>query len=60
MYVLQNIINYGDIYNRADITQKVKDYHNQGMNHEEIVEQIGEDAEIADNSEHDFHTKSKR
>ena len=45
----------GDYYNRGEIGKKVRQYHNQGMDDEEVIEQIGEDAKVAEEVEHEFH-----
>lgn len=55
-----NILNYGEYYNRKDIEKRVEEYHNDGMNDEEIIEQINDDANVAKESEHDFHSKDRR
>lgn len=46
---------YGDYYNRRDMEKKVEKYHNEGMDIEEIKEQVKEDAGIAEEIEHEFH-----
>lgn len=47
--------NYGDYYNRGEIGKKVQEYHNKGMDDEEVVKQIGKDVKIAEEVEHEFY-----
>lgn len=46
---------YGDYYNRRDMEEKVENYHNRGMDIEEIKERVKEDAQVAEEIEHEFH-----
>jgi len=49
---------YGDIYNRRDVLNKVKEYNNKGMGEDEIVKQVNEDAKNAEEIEHE-HTPNR-
>ncbi len=50
----------GDNFNRSDVAKMAKDYHNRGMNDEEIIETIGKECEIAQDVEHDMPGNSRR
>ncbi len=50
----------GDYYNRGEIGKKVRQYHNKGMDDEEVIKQIGEEAKIAEEVEHEFHIHSRK
>ena len=45
----------GEHYNRNDIEEKVEEYHNKGMDDEEVIKQIGEDMQYAEEFEHEFY-----
>lgn len=49
----------GDIYNRTDIAKKIDKYHNRGMNDEEVIKQIGADAKLAEEVEHEYHIHNR-
>ena len=51
----------GEIYNRTDITKKVEKYHEEyGMSDEEILNQIGEDLNVAERTEQAPRGTSRR
>ena len=51
---------YGEIYNESDLREKVQQYHNNGMNDEEVLEQVGADIEYAKMFEHEFYIHGRR
>lgn len=53
---------YREYFNESDLKQKVEKYHNNGMNDEEVIEQVKEDIELAEEIETEFyiHGRSRR
>lgn len=50
----------GEHYNRNDIEEKVEEYHNKGMDDEEVIKQIGEDMQYAEEFEHEFYGRKQK
>ena len=50
---LEKFKNWDEYYNKNDIKNKVEAYHNQGLNDEEVIAQVGEDINNAERFEHD-------